>query len=109
MGKMNDLNLCVDELRQAARSLNAVADSLTSLFNKDAPERSAQEADASTMSTPQPVTLEQVRVVLAEKSRDGHTAAVRDLLQKHGADKLSRIDPAEYPDLLAEVEALEHG
>ena len=45
-------------------------------------------------------------MVLAEKSRSGHTAEVRTLLQKHGADKLSEIDPAEYPALLAEVEAL---
>jgi len=53
-----------------------------------------------------PLTLEEVRAVLAEKSRSGHTEEVRELLNKHGADKLSEIDPAEYPALLAEAEVL---
>ena len=44
--------------------------------------------------------------MLAEKSRSGHTEEVRGLLAKHGADKLSEIDPAEYPALLAEAEVL---
>ena len=47
-----------------------------------------------------------VRAVLAEKSRAGHTAEVRALLLKHGADKLSEVNPAEYPALLADVEVL---
>ena len=53
-----------------------------------------------------PLTLEQVRATLAEKSRAGHTSEVKALLIKHGADKLSDIDPAEYPALLAEAEVL---
>lgn len=44
--------------------------------------------------------------MLAEKSRAGHTAEVKALLTKHGADKLSDIDPAEYPALLADAEVL---
>ena len=53
-----------------------------------------------------PLTLEEVRAVLAEKSRSGHTEEVRALLNKHSADKLSEIDPAEYAALLAEAEVL---
>ena len=33
--------------------------------------------------------------------------SVRELLEKHGAKKLSEIDPAEYPALLAEAEVRE--
>ena len=44
--------------------------------------------------------------MLAEKSRAGHTEEVKALLNKHGADKLSEIDPTEYAALLAEGEAL---
>ena len=55
---------------------------------------------------PEPVPLERVRAVLADKSRLGHTAEVKARLQKHGAQKLSEIDPAEYSILLAEAEAL---
>ena len=52
------------------------------------------------------VTLEEVRAVLAEKSRQGYTAQVKDLLIKHGAGKLSEIKPEEYSALLKDVEVL---
>ena len=52
------------------------------------------------------LTLKEVRAVLAEKSRSEHTEEVREQLAKHGADKLSEIDPAEYVVLLAEAEVL---
>ena len=55
------------------------------------------------------VTLEQVRAVLAEKSHDGFTAEIRVLLQKHGADKLSLIDPSKYESLIKDAEALGNG
>jgi len=50
--------------------------------------------------------LEQVRAVLADKSQDGFTAEVRALLEKHGAKRLSEIDPANYQALLSDTEAL---
>lgn len=55
------------------------------------------------------LTLEQVRAVLADKSRQGHTAEIRSLLQKYGAAKLSQIDPAHYKALLADAEVLTNG
>ena len=67
---------------------------------KDAKPAAKQEPEEK------PLTLEEVRAVLAEKSRSGHTEEVRGLLAKHGADKLSEIDPAEYAALLAEAEVL---
>ena len=39
--------------------------------------------------------------------QDGFTAEVRGLLEKHGANKLSQIDPSEFPSLLAEAAALQ--
>jgi hypothetical protein len=53
--------------------------------------------------------LEDVRSVLAGKSRAGHTAEVRDLLQKYGATKLSAIDPANYEALMKDAEAIGNG
>ena len=102
MSKMGELDLCVSELRSVAQSLNTVADSLTSLFSGSQPESSVQ-------STLKPLTLEEVRAVLAEKSRNGHTAKIRELLEKHGAAKLSEIDPQKYAALLAEAEVLGNG
>lgn len=102
MSKMSELDLCVSELRNAAQSLNSVADSLTALFSGTQPETSVQP-------TSKPLTLEEVRTVLAEKSRNGHTAKIRELLEKHGAAKLSEIDPKKYAALLAEAEVLGNG
>lgn len=107
MGKMSELNLCVSELRSAAQSLNSVADNLTALFGGKQSEAAAQPE--SKPPTQKPLTLEAVRAVLAEKSRNGHTAKVRELLEKHGASKLSEIDPARYANLLAEAEVLGNG
>ena len=106
MSKMSELDLCVIELRSAAQSLNTVADSLTSLFSGSQPETSVQP---ESKPTSKPLTLEEVRAVLAEKSRNGHTAKIRELLEKHGAAKLSEIDPQKYAALLAEAEVLGNG
>jgi len=50
--------------------------------------------------------LEEVRAVLAEKANAGHMAEVKALIRERGAVRLSEIDPAEYPALLAEAEKL---
>ena len=52
------------------------------------------------------LTLEEVRAVLAEKSRDGHTATIRGLLEKYGGTKLSEIDQSNYEELMKEAEDL---
>jgi hypothetical protein len=106
MSKMGELDLCVSELRSVAQSLNTVADSLTSLFSGSQPRTSVQP---ESKPTSKPITLEDVRAVLAEKSRNGHTAKIRELLEKHGAAKLSEIDPQKYSALLAEAEVLGNG
>ena len=106
MSKMSELDLCVGELRSAAQSLNSVADSLTALFSGSQPEKPVQP---ESKPTSKPLTLEDVRAVLAEKSRNGHTAKIRELLEKHGAAKLSEIDPQKYAALLAEAEVLGNG
>ena len=53
------------------------------------------------------VTKEDVRLVLAEKSRSGYRAEVKALLTAHGADKLSAItDPEELAALAKEAEVI---
>ena len=51
-------------------------------------------------------TFIEVRTILAEKSRAGHTADIKKILVSHGAEKLSEIDPSEYAAIVAEVEVL---
>ena len=105
MSKMNDMAMTIEELRGAAAAISDAADWLAKQFSGDANEQPAKEAAPQPEPKPQ-LTLEQVRAVLADKSRAGHTAAVRELLLKYGASKLSQIDPANYEALLMEAEVL---
>ena len=103
MSKMSDMAQTIEELRSAAAAITDAANWLSQQFNSDAEEAPIPEAQPE--KKPE-LTLEQVRAVLADKSRTGHTAAIRTLLQKYGASKLSGIDPQHYEDLLQEVEVL---
>ena len=103
MGKFSELELAIKDLRTAAATINDVANTLAEMFSGDPHTGGADEpADPA---EPQ-LTLEQVRAVLADKSRNGHTAEIRSLLQKYGAAKLSGIDPANYKALLTDAEVL---
>lgn len=122
MSKMKLLLDVVSDLRSLADSLQAVADAVVQggqeQPDQTTEEKPAQELEKKTAAKKEepstekagqqskPLTLEQVRAALAKKSRAGHTAGVKALLIKHGADKLSDIDPAEYSALLAEAEVL---
>ncbi len=100
MSKMSEMAATIEELRNAATAINDAANWLAEQFSGEA------EPDASAPLKEPPLTLEAVRAVLAEKSRSGHTAEIRSLLQKYGASKLSEIAPAKYKALLADAEAL---
>ncbi len=122
MGKVKLLLDVIEDLRSLADSLQAVADAVAEndvsaemTATKEAEEKGRPKAAAKKTTAKKtvkaepeekPLTLEEVRAVLAEKSRAGHTAEVKELLNKHGADKLSEIDPMEYPALLADAEVL---
>ena len=126
MGKVKLLLDVIGDLRSLADSLQAVADAVadngeanaeltatkesekTGKNGKAAAKNAAKKDAKAAKQEPEEktLTLEEVRAVLAEKSRSGHTEEVRELLAKHGADKLSEIDTAEYPALLAEAEVL---
>ena len=105
MGKFSELELAIKDLRSAAATINEVANTLAEMFSTT----SADEAlDAAAHAEPQ-LTLEQVRAVLADKSRMGFTAEIRALLQKYGAAKLSGIAPDHYKALVADAEVLGDG
>lgn len=105
--------MATDEKENLATELAACAKTLLKIaeaMGKEAPKKEeSDEGEAAAKETSaKAVTLEEVRSVLASKSRDGFTAEVRGLLQKHGAGKLSDVSPAEYEELLAEAEVLGH-
>ena len=52
------------------------------------------------------VTVEDIRAVMAQKSQEGKTKEIRELLGKFGAVKLSAVKPEDYPALLKEAQVL---
>ena len=100
MSKMAEVAEIISALRDVASSINSIADDLTDMFSYSSKTPEIAPATEKAMS------LEEVRAILADKSRDGFTAQIRDLLQKYGASKLSEIDPANYMALVADAEVL---
>ena len=105
MSKMSQLAAEIEELRHCGEILIGISDSLRDLFcgsDKTDEPKDAPEAE----KTP---ALADVRALLAEKSRDGFTAQVRAIITAHGANKLSEIDPSEFPAIMKEAEVLGNG
>ena len=80
----------IEELRMCAATLSRIADTLSKMAEPEKPVP----------------TLEEVRAVLAKLSVEGHSAAVKALIAKFGADKLSDIAPEQYAALLKEAERI---
>ena len=101
MSKMNDMAMTIEELRNTAAAINGAANWLAD--DKQQNKTIAAKQEKETKST---LTLEEVRAVLADKSRARHTAEIRELLKKYGASKLSLVDPIHYEALLREAEVI---
>ncbi len=109
MSKMSDMAATIEELRNAAAAINDIANWLTTAFSSD-PETEAAPAPTPAAKEPELVLVfEDVRAILADKSREGFTAQIRELLQKYDASKLSEVDPEHYKALIKDVEGLSNG
>ncbi len=102
MGKMSDMAVAIEELLNAAAVIKGTADWLAGQFTAE-PEKQEKAPEPK-----RELKLEDVRAVLADLSRKGHTDEIRGLLQKYGASKLSGIDPKHYEALLKDAEGLDH-
>ena len=113
MSKVKLLIDVISDIRSLANSLEAVADAMVGsevdlvIDQVDLPK----EATLEKVEPPKKkeVTLEAVRALLAEKSQDGFTSGVRDIIQKYGGSKLSEIDPEHFENMLKDAEALGNG
>jgi hypothetical protein len=106
---VGEMEVAINKLRNIAASINDVANRLTASFENVAePENDAAptSTDKNAMSVPK---FEDVRAILANKSREGLTAQVRELLLKYGANKLSEVNPADYNALIADAGELGNG
>ena len=93
MSKMSELSQVLDEMVSCGENLIQAEKALKDIFSSTEEEKKS-------------VSLEDVRAVLAEKSRRGFTEEVKKIISKHGADRLSGIDPSEYESLLSEAEVI---
>lgn len=106
----------MDPIFEVINALNALATALTKLTEQttqkemDKFEQIYPSADEQPQPEPvnpePPVTLAEVRAVLANKSRAGFTEEVKQLVMKHGAEKLSGVPESEYAALMKEAESL---
>ena len=101
---INKLNDTQDAVRYAACDIDEIKAKLGSATATPAPvaEPTPAKAQAETF------TLEKVRSTLAELSRKGYTDAVRELLRKHGANKLSEVESVRYEALMADAKEISH-
>ena len=107
MSKMTDMAQAIEELKNAAVAINDAADWLAQQFSGDG---AYTQVTPAKNEKPKPeLKLEDVRPVLANISRAGHTAEVRALLKKYGAAKLSAVDTANYEALLKDAEVIANG
>lgn len=67
---------------------------------QEKPKKEQPKQDEKTIS------FVELRSRLAEISRNGHTSEIKELIAKHGAEKLSDVAETAYAALLAEAEAL---
>lgn len=113
VAKIQLLLAVVEDLRSLADSVQAVANAMMEGDPPAEPKEPEQSAEAPAKAdkpkkAPPAVTLEQVRAVLVDKTHDGYSAEVQALLKKHGASKLSAVDPKHYAALLKEAEEIGH-
>ncbi|MCK9287823.1 MAG: hypothetical protein M0P29_09705 [Sphaerochaetaceae bacterium] len=89
-----------NDLACLAASIAEIAEELKAMYDFDHKNASDSEPPAEQLNPPE---LAEVRAFLADKSRAGHTEAVRTIILRHGSGKLSEVDPGEYAAILAEA------
>jgi len=96
----------VNDTLALANSLNKLALSISDEATTANPESSISISEVNTTitnPTEKIPTIEEVRALMAEKSRAGNKDGVKAILKKYGADKLTSLDPVHYAKVIDEV------
>ena len=105
------------ELLRIAEGFSIVAEGLRGLAKAEGGSKTAekvQKQDAAKVQQESvaeaqqesPATLEGIRALMAQKTQEGKSKEIKDLLQKYGAAKLSAVKPEDYPALMQEAQVL---
>ena len=98
MAKKNDISLALDELKKCGETLIALSEAM----------RGTEPQPVPAPVEVKPVNFEELRALLAKKTRVSkqNTDAIRELLLKHGVNKLSELKKEDYPTLMDEAKEL---
>ena len=111
---MSKIKLALDVVSDL-RSLAGSIETMVHAMEGNEPEAETNEAAKESKKKSKPATkdkrkskekqptLEEVRAVMADKSRDGHREAVKAIITKYGANNLSSLDPKHYAEALKEA------
>ena len=104
------------ELLRIAEGFSIVAEGLRGLAKAEggstkdksvkAQPSATEKAQKQDAAQEQPATLEGIRALMAQKTQEGKSKEIKELLQKYGAAKLSAVKPEDYPALLQEAQVL---
>lgn len=89
----------MDVLKHCGESLVTASHELEALFS--APQATIPEPAPQAEPETHKVTIEEVRAVLLEKRRAGHTDEIKALLASYNANKLTEVNAEDYGSLLA--------
>ncbi len=102
------------ELLKIAEGFSIVAEGLRGLAKAEGGTKEktvkAQKAEkpesVAEVQQESPATLEGIRALMAQKTQEGKSKEIKELLQKYGAAKLSAVKPEDYPALMQEAQVL---
>ena len=104
------------ELLRIAEGFSIVAEGLRGLAKAEGGSKTAEKAQKAQPSATEkaqqeaqqekPATLEGIRALMAQKTQEGKSKEIKELLQKYGAAKLSAVKPEDYPALMQEAQVL---
>ena len=101
------------ELLRIAEGFSIVAEGLRGLAKAEGGSKTAEKAQKQDAVKAQPetqqenpATLEGIRALMAQKTQEGKSKEIKELLQKYGAAKLSAVKPEDYPALMQEAQVL---
>ena len=97
-------SIVAEGLRSLAKAEGGTKDKAVKEQKQDAVK--AQKQDAVQEQQEQPATLEGIRALMAQKTQEGKSKEIKELLQKYGAAKLSAVKPEDYPALMQEAQVL---
>ncbi len=97
-------SIVAEGLRGLAKAEGGTKDKAVKEQKQDTVKEQKQNAVQEQQENP--ATLEGIRALMAQKTQEGKSKEIKELLQKYGAAKLSAVKPEDYPALMQEAQVL---